>query len=64
MKGAIEMMRNLSRRERAEIMMLANTYLQYNTMLNRDDFTLWTPSRTGGMDRVFVEHKIVSKVVR
>jgi hypothetical protein len=57
-------MRNLTRRERAEIMLCADTYLQYNTMLNRDDFTLWAPAWKRGMDRVYVDQKIVSKVVR
>jgi hypothetical protein len=56
--------RNLTRIERSKIMGRSGKYLQYNITLNRDDFTLWVPSRTGGSDRVLIDRKIVSDCVK
>jgi len=57
------MMRKLTRTERSKIMMAYDVYLPYDTQINRDDFTLWKICKTGGMDRVNVDRKIVSMVI-
>ena len=56
--------RLLTRMERAQIMQLSGKYLKYRTYLNRGDFTLWETVKAGGKDRVYIDQKIVSNVVR
>jgi hypothetical protein len=50
--------------ERAQIMQISGKYLKYKTYLNKEDFTLWETARNGGMDRIEIDRKIISNVVR